>query len=70
MPRISYVGPHARAVVPLPSGRSVEVERFGSVDVSQDVAEGLLRQPTNWRVPHAEPRHETPDEGTTEEGDE
>lgn len=45
---VKYVGPHDGVEVPLPSGLVARCERGGTMSVPDDVAKGLLEQPTNW----------------------
>lgn len=45
---VKYVGPHDGVEVPLPSGLVARCERGGTLSVPDDVAKGLLEQPTNW----------------------
>lgn len=49
MADVRYVGPHDGVEVPLPSGLVARCERGGTIVVPDDVAKGLLEQPTNWQ---------------------
>jgi hypothetical protein len=46
---VTYVGPHDAVQLDLGDGVAVTVARGGKVTVSDELAAGLLDQPTNWQ---------------------
>lgn len=49
--KVIYTGPYEGVEVPLPSGQTAYAERDKAIDVSADVAEGLLVQEEIWTRP-------------------
>lgn len=49
MKKITYQGPHAAVIIPLPSGASYECERDGQVEVPDDLAEELVAR-GDWKL--------------------
>jgi hypothetical protein len=45
---LRYVGPFDQVRVPLPTGGELHAEHGGVITVPDDLAPGLLDQPTNW----------------------
>lgn len=62
MPLVMYVGPHADGVV-IPHGLGeIEAPHGAPVEVPDDLAAGLLAQPSNWQPAKAAKKPTSPEE--------
>lgn len=62
MPLVKYVGPHRPGVV-IPYGLGeIEAPHGAPVEVPDDLAAGLLDQPSNWQPVKAAKNPTTPEE--------
>lgn len=61
MKNITYQGPHAAVVIPLPSGMTYECERDGQVEVPDDLAKELVAR-GDWKLAKSK-TNKTPEKG-------
>jgi len=49
MKNLTYLGPHAAVVIPLPSGMTYECDRGATLDLPDDLAKEFANRP-DWEV--------------------